>query len=1124
MKVEQQYKSLVDRLAKLRRREKKFSLLRGLLIGFLIIVVLSVLSTLFESLFRFSSPIRTVLAVFSLLTLFFSLIWFVIKPLILMALKQKKPDDIVLALKVGKFHSQIKDRLADALQVYRESCRGTGSHSRELANASLESIFSETKNINFCDVADRQKVIRWLKPVAGFTVLCVVVFALFPVTLQDAAFRLSHPFREFNAGPVVTIKVAPGNYQAVKGDDVPIKAFVSGLEGSEIGLFLKKTSAERFEEIKLASSDQNQFVYTIPAIKEETEYYFRKGKQQTETYAISVVERPFVRSLQASISFPEYSKLGTQYLDENVGDISALRGSKVTLKLLSNKPVSDASIRFNDGKNVSLKHSGQELSGQFVLNKSGSYQIFLQDQLHLTNDSPINYRIETIADQIPFVQIAFPGRDVDLGKDMILPLSIEAQDDFGFSQLRLRFQVLSGGFEAKEEQVLQLPLPSPSADQILVNHNWSLGGYGLSPGDVVSYFAEVFDNDDVSGPKSAKSEEYRVRLPSMNEIFDEVAESQDETYDELKSLVEESKSLKATLDNAVQQMKRNPDLNWEEKQKIQDAVQAQEKVQEKVQELQNKLDEMVNRLEQNDLLSQETLDKYRELQQLMQELLTEDLKKALAELQKSMDQLNPQKLQEAVKKLSESQEDFLKGMERTVNLLKKLQIEQKMDEMVRKAQELVRRQEALNKQAGESQNTKKSEKYAKDQEGIKQDTKSLEKDLTKLSKQMGEFPQMPQEDMQKAKEQAGAQLQEQMQQAANQFQSGDMQNAQQSGQQISQNLKQMLQSLQSAKEQMTEKEKQKLMQAFKRSSNDLLNLSKRQEALMKKTEGTDRNTPGMTELADEQENLLSGLSRVTNQLYDLSQETFFITPQIGQALGKSISGMQKALQQYEARNSSRTTRNQAQAMGGLNEAVSQLHNSMQSMSGASSGIGFQEMMQQLMGISGKQKSLNQQTSELGQKPGMSMEQGAAMQRLAAQQEALRKSLEQLNKEYKNRSEILGDLEKVGNEMADVVNDLMRKNVNRKTIDRQKNILSRLLDAQKSMHSRDFSNKRRAKTGKQVQALSPGALPDFGRTESIRLKSELLKALKEGYSKDYRELIQKYFDALAKEQAQGTLSN
>ncbi|RMF68391.1 MAG: hypothetical protein D6743_03410, partial [Calditrichaeota bacterium] len=756
---------------------------------------------------------------------------------------------------------------------------------------------------------------------------------------------------------------------------------------------------------------------------------------------------------------------------------------------------------------------------------SGRYHIALKDAKGLGNPSPIDYRLSVVADQPPVVEITFPGRDVDLNKDMLLPLTIEAQDDFGFSRIRLAYKIFEGGIQEGKLHFLSLPV-ARAQDKILLNYTWDLSELKIFPGDLVSYYAEAFDNDTVSGPKRARSTTYRVRFPSIYEIYDEVARSQEESYDELEQLYEESQDLKTTLDDVVRQMKRDPNLNWEEKQEIQESAQKQQEMQQKLQQVESKLEQMVDRMQQNDLLSYETLEKYRELQNLMEEMLTDELKQALKELQKSLEELDQQKMKQAMEKFASSQEEFLKGLERTLDLLKKLQIEQKLDESIRKAQELRRRQEELNKRMADADKQAKREKYAREQRGVRRDTENLESELEQLENKMNEFPQMPQDKIESARDRLGEQaLQRKMQEAAQQLMSGNPEAARKSGEQASQGLQDVIKSLQSAQQQLSAEQKKKVQQALRRSSHDLLDLSKRQERLMKSTRGTDRNSPEMNELADKQEDLLSGLSRIASQLTELSKETFFVTPEMGRALGKSIRSMQDALQGFEARNSVKSSQGQAQAMSGLNQAAAEIRNSLQSLSGASSAIGFEEMMQRLMGISNQQQGLNQRTSELGKSPGgLSPEQQAAMSRLAAEQNALRKSLEQLLKEAGNRSGLLGDLNKVTQDMEEVVKELQKKRVDRHTIDRQKRILSRLLDAQRSIHQRDFSKKRRAETAKTYKPANPPELPETPELRRERLKNELLRALKEGYSRDYRELIQKYFEALAREQQEGELNN
>jgi hypothetical protein len=139
-----------------------------------------------------------------------------------------------------------------------------------------------------------------------------------------------------------------------------------------------------------------------------------------------------------------------------------------------------------------------------------------------------------------------------------------------------------------------------------------------------------------------------------------------------------------------------------------------------------------------------------------------------------------------------------------------------------------------------------------------------------------------------------------------------------------------------------------------------------------------------------------------------------------------------------------------------------------------------------------------------------------MGRLAAEQGAVRKSLEDLAREASRSGELsklLGDLQRVARDMREVQTDLAGGNVNPETMNKQERILSRLLDAQRSMHERDFEKRRKAETGTNTSRQSPPPI-DLTTVEGRnRLQRDLLRALEEGYARDYEELIKKYFEAL-----------
>ena len=78
---------------------------------------------------------------------------------------------------------------------------------------------------------------------------------------------------------------------------------------------------------------------------------------------------------------------------------------------------------------------------------------------------------------------------------------------------------------------------------------------------------------------------------------------------------------------------------------------------------------MQQELQQNNLLSKETMKKYMELQKLMDELTSEEMKKAMERLQNVLKNMNRQQTQEAMKDVKIDEEQFQKSIERTMNLI-----------------------------------------------------------------------------------------------------------------------------------------------------------------------------------------------------------------------------------------------------------------------------------------------------------------------------------------------------------------------------------------------------------------------------------------------------------------------
>ena len=146
-----------------------------------------------------------------------------------------------------------------------------------------------------------------------------------------------------------------------------------------------------------------------------------------------------------------------------------------------------------------------------------------------------------------------------------------------------------------------------------MNYIWNLSDLNLTSDDAVTYYLEIFDNDFVSGPKSAKSSTYSIRVPSLSEILNNAGDVQNQSEKDLQDTYKEAQDLKQKFDDISQELKQDKkDISWQEKQKIEQSVDEFKKLQDKVNDIGKKLEKMQNDLQQNNLLSKETLQKYME--------------------------------------------------------------------------------------------------------------------------------------------------------------------------------------------------------------------------------------------------------------------------------------------------------------------------------------------------------------------------------------------------------------------------------------------------------------------------------------------------------------------------------
>ena len=1034
---------------------------------------------------------------------------------------RKAFSDEMLAAEVGDAFPDIRDELIDALQIIRDIRTNVENYSEELADAFLKTVFKKISSRNILSLIPLKPAIRALEKFTVLLFAFAVFFFVFNRSLGENVTHYLHPTQSFREKEIQAIEVVPGDWTCLTGDTLHGTVAIKGSFYRPIQISWKEQSRKVSQSKVVRRDSAGIYSFELPNLKENLTYAVQAGKVKTRRFTVTVEKRPMVRSLQAELIFPAYTGMASRMLDENQGDITALKGTRVRLRLKANKTLAKAAIVFEQGKSLRLRLQNREARGRFSILRDTSYFIRLKDGDGHQNADPIHYKIVSVPDQPPVVEITQPGQDVDVNEEMILPLQIRAEDDFGFSRGELYYRVHHAVVVTEPDtnfHSLQLRLPLNSGSKLEFDYTWQLSSLQMLPGDYAEYFVKIFDNDAVSGFKSAVSRIYIARFPSMAEIYHETTSAQDETIQELEELVRESKELKREMNKVTDEMKRNPEMNWTKKQELQELAEKQQRLTQKTEKVKDQLDQVMDRLQQNNMLSEETIRKYLEIQKLFNEVLTPEMKKILEDLKKALEKMDSKKLDRAANKFKMTEDSFQQSLERTLNLLKRLQIEQKLDQAKKMAENLKERQKTINHSL-EKATPRDKQTLQKLEKKIQEDTQRFKEELKSLQKEMTEFPDMKAAKMNAPIEKAGESA-EQMQKMARALQENNQQQAQQSGKMSEQNLQQLSQMLSQMKKQMVNQQKQEVMKQLARSSTELLRLSKEQEALQNQTEGLSSVSPKFNRMAEKQLSLLNNLNQLTKELYQLSQKTFFVTPEIGKSIGKAMGNMKTSLSQMEERNGRGASGHQKRAMGALNEAVLHIQQSMQSLASAASSVGMEEYLKQLQKMAGQQQGINQQTLHLSlqlAKQGRLTEgEQGRLRRLAAQQRQLEKMMRDLQEQYGDHANVLGNMQEMAKEMGEVAKRMELSQLDRETIRRQQKILSRLLDAQRSVRQRDFSKRRKSEAGKSFVAKSPGLLPHNLLQKRDRMQEDILRAKKAGYSDDFLNLIQSYYEALYEE--------
>ena len=928
---------------------------------------------------------------------------------------------------------------------------------------------------------------------------------------------------------------------------------------------------------------------TIENVDRALQYYITSKEVASEKYQIRVNREPGVKQFQMQLNSPAYTQLPPQTLEANVGDIYALFGTEVVFTGDSNKPLVSASLDFEESEDVSLEitESGEvgawrgtgprptvgemgawrgtgngtatRIDGTFMARKSENYSIRLIDAENgLTNRNPIRYTVNVIKDAAPDVDIIEPARDSVLDDAMFVELKVEATDDYGIQALQLVYRI-----EREDAVEVNVPLkqwePLTAQQSVFVTYTWDVDAVGMFPGETLAYYVQALDTDNISGPNVGKSLTYTLRFPSLSEMYDEISAEQQTEQHGIEELFDEQAEAAGLVDTLLDKIRKSQRLTLKDENLMQQVLETQEQIEEAAMSLVEDMKKTAADMEKNQLFDKETLQKYQELQELMEQALSEEHKELLRKLSEA---LAAQELTEQEKALMEAnlnQEQFLQQLERAKSLYEQLLLQQELEAAVKQAAALAEQQKELmdtltaieegTNAPQEGQPTDTPQALAQKEDRVGSEVSQLHEKLDSLGEEMGKLAEKQESDTVGAPPQIGRladeierlnqfarehQLTETLQDTSANLRSGQNQQALQSGREAEQTLTELAQGLDNALEFMEGANANAAQAAMRQAVTSALHLSHLHEKVLEETQAlssavttenpVDGEIKQMQQLAAEELSASEGLERLATQLWELGTRQMEVEPEIVWRLNASNDALSRAARALEDRQPGLAVPIQRAALADLNEAIFQLLNAMAQMNQQMGASGLENMMEQLQQLAQGQEQLNQMAQNLnqqlrqqGQTPGLQ----EMLRQLAGQQQLIREATERLAEMAEQMAEMLGSLKDVAEEMTEVEKSLQQGEINRQVLDRQEQILTRMLDSLKSLQKRDVGKQRKAQVAKnpstpaqEVPPLHPELLEIVRKLETSPNATEV-----ENIPFQYREQLRQYFKRLSQQTQQ-----
>ncbi|RED94137.1 DUF4175 family protein [Marinoscillum furvescens] len=1092
-------------------------LIRGILFLSFTIGSILLIFSLLEDIFWFSSTTRLVLFVVFLLAVIGSFILWIGIPLLgLLHLRQGITDEQA-AIEIGQHFPEIGDKLLNYLQLTHLS-----QSESTLIAAALSQKTSELKLFYFPKAIDFQVNKKYALITLALLTILVLASFVNPALFTESSLRIVR-FNESFSKPAPFQFELLSDLEAFYNDDYQVKVQISG-ESKPSEVYYNESGRKHL----MKRQNDGTYTFSLPAVQQDINFQLEGAGFYSKPYQLRVYKRPEIRNMTLQLDYPAYTGLADESI-ANTGSVIVPEGTTIKWSITTSD--TDEIVFATEDTAKAFQQDNADFTYQQTAKSSFAYKLNMKNA-HGSNKSPIQYEVSVVKDEAPSIETTFLPDTITYKS---LAITGNITDDYGFRDLGIIYEI-----GAATTGYIPVSIKSQQQSQQFY-FQWDLDTLELDAQTPLVIYARVRDNDAVNGFKSVYSEKYVMQSPSDEEINELIDNKTEASENQMEKSLEMSETLNEQLKELDERLKNKKEMGWQEEKLLEDIIKNKEKLEKEIEELNQKHKELLNSQKEFGKQSEKIQKKSEELQQLINEVLDEETKKLYDELQQLLkEKSKANEVMDQLSKINHKEKNLEKELERALELFKRLKLETQLEQTAKELEKLGDKQEKLGEQLQNQNEDPKADQQQGDQEDqqrgeekpstteqqqedIKEKFEELEKQLQKAEQLNQELKNPePLEDFNEEQQDINEKLDE-IPQDLKQDQNKAGQKMKNAGQKMKSMAKKMQQMQMSMEMEMMSENIDHLRDIL----DNLIKLSFEQEQIIQEIKGVRQIDPRFIELSQDQLQLEANAEVIEDSLLSLASRVAQISNFVTREVSEINRNLDATMVELRERNKGKAASHQQFAMTSMNNLALLLDDVLQQMQMAMAEAMGQpkkngQQQNSLPSMSEMQQQLSEQIQQLKKSGKSGRELSEELARMAAEQAELRRQLEEMQQQLAGQPGMEGEDGQeggTGNKLKEAIEkmeenevDLVNKRLTQQLIERQQDIITRMLEAEESLREQKQSPEREGETATQKERRLPPAIDEYLKAK--REEIELLKTIPLDLNPFYKKEVNDYFRRLS----------